>query len=127
MLPWLLIMIGLMLVVVLSNRFLPLWLKVLLGVYFIVVAAVFVNGLNRINEKYTTPLPDAYWDENSAWVYLISDLLFFPFICVLIFIYLKWVIEVRTNWAKALVLGSTIPAALIVFFFYFMFNFGYQP
>lgn len=66
MLPWLLIMIGLILIVVLSNRFLQLWMKVLLGVYFILVAAVFVNGINRINEKYTAPLPDAYWDENSA-------------------------------------------------------------
>lgn len=122
---WLWIMIGLMVIVVLANRFLPLWVKVLLGVYFIVVAAVFMNGVNRINEKYTTPLPDAYWDENSAWVYLISDLLFFPFIGVLIFIYIRWVMGAQGKRYKALVLASTIPSVFIVFFFYFMFNFGY--
>jgi uncharacterized membrane protein YfcA len=122
-------MIGLRVIVVLANRFLPLWVKVLLGVYFILVAAVFVNGINRINEKYTAPLPDAYWDENSAWVYLISDLLFFPFIGVLIFIYIRWVMGAKGKRYKALVLASTIPSAFIVFFFYFMFNFGsgYRP
>lgn len=118
-------MIGLIVIVVLANRFMPLWVKVLLGVYFIVVAVVFMNGVNRINEKYTTPLPDAYWDENSAWVYLISDLLFFPFIGVLIFIYIRWVMGAQGKKYKALVLASAIPSAFIVFFFYFMFNFGY--
>lgn len=127
--PGLLITIGLMLIVVLSNRFLPLWLKALLGPYFIIVAAVFINGLNRINEKYSTPLPEAYWDENSAWVYMMSNFLFVPFVGVLVFIYIKWVMKVRTKGAKALVLLSLIPAALIVLFFYFMFNFayGYRP
>lgn len=129
MFPWLVLIIVLMLIVVLSNRFLPLWLRVLLCVYFIVVAAVFVNGLNRINEKYTPPLLDAYWDENSAWVDMISNLLFLPFVGVLIFIYIKWLLEVRTKGAKVLVVLSMIPSALILFFLYFMFSFGfgYRP
>ncbi|TWT01590.1 hypothetical protein [Planomicrobium sp. CPCC 101079] len=124
---WFYIIIGLILLIILSNSFLPLWLRTLIGAYYLVIAAVFVTETNRINAKYEgiTPVPDAYWDENSAWVETASNFIFLPFIGLLIFIYIKWFMKVQTKIAKTLVLVSLLPAACVIFFFLFMFNFGY--
>ncbi|MBZ5201524.1 hypothetical protein HU147_09885 [Planomicrobium chinense] len=128
---WFFIIIFLMLLAAISTRYIPLWAKALIGVYYGIVAILFITLTNRINRKYEgiTPVPNAYWTENSSWVYTVSNLLFLPFIGILIFIYFNWIAKVRSKMAKALIVLSLIPVAFIVFIFYFFFNlaYGYRP
>lgn len=128
---WFFIIIFLMLVVAVSNRYISLWVKAFIGAYYAIIAILFITITNRINRKYEsiTPVPNAYWEENSSWVYTVSNLLFLPFVGILIFIYFNWIAMARTKTAKALIVLSLIPTAFLVFIFYFFFNlaYGYRP
>jgi len=120
-----------MLVVAVSNKYISLWIKALIGAYYAIIAVLFITITNRINRKYEgiIPVPNAYWEENSNWVYVVSNLLFLPFVGILIFIYFNWVAKTRTKTAKALIVLSLLLAAFIIFAFYFFFNlaYGYRP
>ena len=120
-----------MLIVALSTSYISLWVKALIGAYYAIIAILFIVITNRINKKFEgiTPVPNTYWEENSNWVYVVSNLLFLPFVGILIFIYFNWIAKARAKAAKALIVLSLIPAAFIVFAFYFFFNlaYGYRP
>ncbi|HSP21260.1 MAG TPA: hypothetical protein VLQ20_02920 [Planococcus sp. (in: firmicutes)] len=121
------IMVGVILIIVMASPYFNWQAKSLVVIYYAIVTFLFIGITRRINTKYegVIPVPDAYWDENSAWAYTASNLLLIPFIGILIFIYYKWFANSKTLWAKILIALSMIPAAFLVFIFYFFFNFGY--
>lgn len=119
--------IGIIFIVVMASPFFNWQAKSLVVIYYAIVTFLFIGITNRINAKYAgiIPVPDAYWDENSAWAYTASNLVLVPFIGILIFIYYKWFAHVQTVGSKILIAFSLLPAALVVFIFYFFFNLGY--
>lgn len=120
-------MIGIIFIVVMASPYFNWQAKSLVVIYYAVVTFLFIGITRRINAKYDgiIPVPDAYWDENSAWAYTASNLILVPFIGILIFIYYKWFTHVQTLGAKILIAFSLLSAALLVFIFYFFFNLGY--
>ncbi|WKA51688.1 hypothetical protein QWY22_03525 [Planococcus liqunii] len=125
------IMLTVMLVVIVSSRYLLGWIKLIITAYYVGISFLFITITNKINEKYADviPVPDAYWDENTKWAFTVSNLLFVPFTGILIFIYIKWIAKVKSRTAKAMIGLSIIPAAILLFFCYTFFNFayGYRP
>ncbi|MFJ8068295.1 hypothetical protein ACIQZD_04970 [Peribacillus sp. NPDC096447] len=64
------VFLALIFLIVISNRFLPWLVKA-----SIVVSYIFITTKNKIDKPYEniTPVPDAYWDKNSAWVDTMTD------------------------------------------------------
>lgn len=124
---WLFIIVGTIVIIVMANPYFSWWGKSLAVIYYGVMSFLFIGNTRRINEKYSgiTPVPDAYWDENSQWAETASHLMLLPFIGILIFIYTNWFANVRTIPAKILIALSLLPAGMLVFFFYFIIDFGY--
>lgn len=125
------IVLTLIFTVVLFNKFMFWWAKTIILIYYSVVSCFFITVKNKIDNEYkdVLPVPDAYWDRNSGWVDTVTGLLFWPLIGILIFIYIKWFMDVQTKLAKTLILLSIIPAALllVVFSFFFALVYGYRP
>ena len=125
------IIIGAIFIIVMTSPYFNWQAKSLVVIYYAFVKFLFIGNTRRINAKYDgiIPVPDAYWDENSAWAFTASNLLLVPFIGILIFIYYQWFAHIQTLWAKILIAISLLPAALLVFIFYFFFNleYGYRP
>ena len=121
------IMIAFIFIIVIFNKYLPWWGKGLIVAYYSVVSYLFVTGKNRIDQEYESvlPVPEEYWEKNTGWVVTMSDYLFWPLIGILLYIYIRWFINVETKMAKIFILLSLIPAALLFVFFLFYFNFGY--
>ncbi|RDI37242.1 hypothetical protein [Falsibacillus pallidus] len=125
------IMLALILIVIILNRYLYIWAKAVIVAYYAVVSYVFITVKNKIDTQYENvlPVPDAYWDKNSGWVDKIADFLFWPLLGILLFIYYKWFTSVYSKRAKILVLLSLIPVGAIFLFltFMFVFAYGYRP
>ncbi|WP_223635215.1 hypothetical protein [Planococcus sp. 4-30] len=124
---WFFIVVGIIIIIVMANSYFNWWGKSLVVLYYGAMSFVFIGMTRRINEKYSgvIPVPDAYWDENSQWALTASNLLLLPFIGILVYIYINWLLNAPTITARILITLSMLPAALLVFFFYFIFNFGY--
>jgi Ca2+/Na+ antiporter len=125
------ILLALIFIIVLFNKSLLWWVKGIIIAYYLVVAYRFITVKNRIDKEFedVLPVPEAYWDQNSGWVSTITGYLFWPLVGILVFIYIKWFLKVRSKLAKVLILVSIIPAAILFLFFSFMFSFtyGYRP
>jgi hypothetical protein len=125
------VILALIFIIVLFNKYLFWWVKGIIVAYYLVVAYLFITVKNRIDKEYedVLPVPEAYWDQNSGWVDTIMGYLFWPLVGILVFIYIKWFRKVHTKLAKVLILVSIIPAASLFIFFSFMFSFsyGYRP
>jgi len=125
------VILALIFIIVLFNKYLFWWVKGILVAYYLVVAYLFITVKNTIDKEFedVLPVPDAYWDQNSGWVSTMTGYLFWPLVGILVFIYIKWFLMVRTKLAKVLILVSIIPAAILFLFFSFMFSFtyGYRP
>ncbi|MFD6441666.1 hypothetical protein ACFWDG_18075 [Peribacillus sp. NPDC060186] len=123
------VMLAIIFIIVISNRFLFWWVKSTIVAYYSVVSYVFITISNKINEEYETPLPDAYWDKNSAWVDTIAGYFFWPLVVILLFIYFKWYTDKQRKTDKGVVVLSFIASTAIFLFFTFMFVFayGYRP
>ena len=124
---WFFIVIGIIVLIVMINPYFSWWGKSLAVTYYGIMSFLFIGITNRINEKYSgiIPVPDTYWDENSQWANTASHLLFLPFIGILIFIYFNWFANAQTLLSKILIAISLLPTAVLVFFFYFIVDFGY--
>ncbi|WP_433747551.1 hypothetical protein [Falsibacillus pallidus] len=125
------IMLALILIVIILNRYLYIWVKAVIVAYYAVVSYVFITVKNKIDHHYEDirPVPTAYWDKNSGWVDKITGFLFWPLLGILLFIYFKWFMSVQSRKEKLLVLLSLIPVGAIFLFLTFIFNFayGYRP
>lgn len=128
---WLFILVGIILIIVMASPYFRWWGKSLVVIYYGSLSFLFIGMTRRINEKYSgiVPVPDAYWDENSQWAWTASNLMLLPFIGILIYIYANGFLHARTLTAKILIVLSLLPAGMLVFFFYFIFNliYGYRP
>ena len=124
---WLFIVVGTILLLVMTSPYFSWWGQSLVVIYYGSLSFLFIVMTRRINEKYSsiTPVPDAYWDENSQWALTASNLMLLPFIGILIYIYVHGFLNAHTLLLKILIALSMLPAGLLVFFFYFIFNFGY--
>lgn len=124
---WLFIIAGAIVIIVMANPYFNWWTRSLAVIYYGVLTFLFIANTNRINEKYSgiTPVPEAYWDDNSQWAWSASNLFLLPFIGILFYLYYRWFTNSWTITAKILIAISLLPAAALVFFFYFIFNFGY--
>lgn len=71
-------MIALVFVIVIFNKFFLLWGKILIPVYYIAVSYIFIVGKNKIDWEYkgVLPVPEEYWDKNTGWVETMSNFLF---------------------------------------------------
>ena len=128
---WLFILVGIIITIIMVSPYFSWWGKSLVVIYYGSLSFLFIGMTRRINEKYSgiTPVPDAYWDENSQWAWTASTLILLPFIGILIYIYVHWFLNARTLTAIILIALSLLPAGVLVIFFYFIFNFsyGYRP
>ena len=124
---WQFIVVGTILLLVMTSSYFSWWGQSLVVIYYGSLSFLFIVMTRRINEKYSsiTPVPDAYWDENSQWALTASNLMLLPFIGILIYIYANGFLNASTLTAKILIALSILPAGMLVFFFYFIFNFGY--
>ncbi|MDN3438364.1 hypothetical protein QMA04_09685 [Planococcus sp. APC 3900] len=124
---WLFIVVGTILLLVMTSSYFSWWGQSLVVIYYGSLSFLFIVMTRRINEKYSsiTPVPDAYWDENSQWAETASHLILLPFIGILIYIYINWFTNARTVIARVLIAFSLLPAGMLVFFFYFIIDFGY--
>ncbi|WP_404321508.1 hypothetical protein LG298_13685 [Cytobacillus firmus] len=106
-------------------------MKSVIVAYYIVVSYYFITVKNRIDKEFEgiSPVPDAYWDQNSGWVDTIANYLFLPLAAILIIIYFKWFTKTKSKKAKILILISLIPSSFLFMFFLFLFSFayGYRP
>lgn len=125
------VILGIIFIIVVSNRFLSWWVKSTIVAYYSIISYVFVTVKNKIDRQYENilPVPEAYWDKNSGWVDTMLSYYFLPMIVILLFIYYKWFTGVKSNIAKVLVAVSFILSAIIFIFFTFMFvfSYGYRP
>ncbi|MDQ0428501.1 hypothetical protein QOZ98_001327 [Planomicrobium stackebrandtii] len=124
---WLLIIVGTILLIVMANRYFTWWAKSLAVIYYGTLTFLFIGMTRSINEKYSgiIPVPEAYWDENSQWAYTASHLFLLPFIRILFYLYYRWFTNAQSLTAIILITISLLPAAALVFFFYFIIDFGY--
>lgn len=105
--------------------------KSLIVIYYGSLSFVFIYKYAAINEKYKdiTPVPAAYWKENSQWVWTSSNLIFWPFGIILLYLFYCGFQRVQTLSAKIFIVIGLLLAALLILFFKFVFNFeyGYLP
>lgn len=125
------IFLAILFLIVFSYRFLPWWVKAAIAVYYSVISYLFITTKNKIDKQYEniTPVPDAYWDKNSAWVDTMTGYYLWSFLIILLFIYFKWFTSVKSKEAKGWVIVSFIPslALFLLFIFIFSFSYGYRP
>lgn len=122
-----LITIALILLIVLTSRYFKWWVKGIITIYYIAFAYIFITVRNEIDQKYEgiRPVPEAYWDENSEWVYNMSHFLYVPLFVILVYIFIRWIRRAETAGAKVLIVLTFIPATILFLFSHFLFNFGY--
>jgi membrane protein implicated in regulation of membrane protease activity len=127
--PGFILMLGLIFIVVISNKFLFWWVKLTIVAYYCVISYIFFKVEAKINEEYETPLPDAYWDKVTGWADTIAGLIFLPLSLILLFIFYKWYSSRKDLQANGYVIAMSIPTIAIVLFFFIMFKFvyGYRP
>ena len=121
---------GLILVIsliVLFNRFVPWWVKIMIVTYYISISYIFVSKKMEIDQKYENilPVPEAYWDSNSGWVDTMFGYFFWPLGFILLFLYYKWFRKVSSKVAKGLIVASLFPVSMMFIFVMFLFGFGY--
>ncbi|PEF35727.1 hypothetical protein CON84_20700 [Bacillus sp. AFS094228] len=125
------VFLAIIFIIVLSNRFIPWLVKAAIVVYYSVISYIFITTKNKIDERYEniTPVSDAYWDKNSAWVDTMTGYYLWSFLIILLHIYFKWFTSVKSKEAKGWVLISFIPAlaVFLLFIFIFSFSYGYRP
>ncbi|MEY8190382.1 hypothetical protein AB4X15_12105 [Peribacillus simplex] len=121
------IMLAIIFLIVMANRFLFWWIKATIVAYYSVISYIFIKTKNKIDRQYENilPVPDIYWDKNSGWVDTMAGYYFWPLAVILLFIYYKWYRSVQSKTAKGLVVVSFIPSAAIFLFITFLFGFGY--
>ncbi|WHX60914.1 hypothetical protein [Peribacillus frigoritolerans] len=114
------VFLAIIFLIVLSNRFIPWLVKAAIAVYYSVISYIFITTKNKIDERYEniTPVPDAYWDKNSAWVDTMTGYYLWSFLIILLFIYIKWFTSVKSKEAKGWVLISFIPSLAVFYFAY---------
>ncbi|MGG4268076.1 hypothetical protein [Peribacillus simplex] len=58
------IFLAIIFLIVITNRFLPWWVKVAIAVYYSVISYLFITTKNKIDKQYEniTSVPDAYWE-----------------------------------------------------------------
>ncbi|MBG9588418.1 hypothetical protein ABE26_15545 [Cytobacillus firmus] len=118
-------------IIVVFSKYIAWWVKSVIVAYYIVVSYYFITVKNRIDKEFEgiSPVPDAYWDQNSGWVDTIANYLFLPLAAILIFIYFNWFTKTHSKKAKIFILISLIPSSLLFMFFLILFSFayGYRP
>ena len=121
------IMLAIIFLIVMTNRFLFWWIKATIVAYYSVISYIFIKTKNKIDRQYENilPVPDMYWDKNSGWVDTMAGYYFWPLAVILLFIYYKWYRSVQSKTAKGLVVVSFIPSTAIFLFITFLFGFGY--
>lgn len=124
---WLFIIVGTIILIVTATHYFTWWAKSLAVIYYGGLTFLFIINTNRINQKYSgiIPVPEAYWDENSEWASTASHLFLLPFIGILFYLYYRWFTNAQTITAIIFLTISLLPAAALVFLFYFIIDFGY--
>ncbi|WP_342604181.1 hypothetical protein [Peribacillus sp. FSL E2-0159] len=122
-------MLGIIFIIVISNKFLFWWVKSAIVAYYSIISYVFISIKNKIDEEYDPPLLDAYWDKNSAWVDTIAGYFFWPLVVIFLFLYFKWYTDRQRKSDKGVVVLSFIASTAVFLFFTFMFvfSYGYRP
>jgi len=117
------VFLAIIFLIVISNRFLPWLVKAGIVVYYSFISYIFITTKNKIDKQYEniTPVPDAYWDKNSAWVDTMTGYYLWSFLIILLFIYFKWFTSVKSKEAKGWVLVSSFHHWP---FFYFSFSYS---
>ncbi|MGG0791448.1 hypothetical protein ABE132_22675 [Peribacillus simplex] len=121
------VMLAIIFLIVIFNRFLFWWLKATIVTYYSVISYIFIKTKNKIDRQYEhiLPVPDVYWDKNSGWVDTMVGYYFWPLAVILLFIYYKWYRSLQSKTAKGLVVVSLIPSTAIFLYITFLFGFGY--
>ncbi|MFD1019745.1 hypothetical protein [Thalassobacillus hwangdonensis] len=98
--------------------------------YFLLVTVVFASVREWIRAKFGgTPVPEEYWDKNSAWVDVAAWLYLLPLAVVVFIAYLRWFEKAKTTQKKVWIGVSILPMLLFFVFYLFVFGFmyGYRP
>ncbi|MFE8700613.1 hypothetical protein ACFYKX_08315 [Cytobacillus sp. FJAT-54145] len=120
------LMVGAILAFVIQSKMINRWIKGLISTYYLVITFVFINGRRNIEEQYyAVPVPDEYWDRNSGWVYFIDGFFFWPLIAILLFSYVKWILNSKDTFKRVWIIISILPVGGILLFCAFLFGFGY--
>ncbi|MCF6139249.1 hypothetical protein [Pseudalkalibacillus berkeleyi] len=122
----LVIMLIFILIPVLFLKTINKYLKAVIYVYFTVVTVVFIQGREKIHDKYyDVPVPDLYWDKNSKWVGDVSYYYFIPVAILFSYIFYKWFQSTKSPLSKVVWTITFIIVICLFFIFTFIFNFGY--
>lgn len=105
------------------------WVKAAVIFYYIVLSYVFISRKEAIYAEYhTLPVPEQFWDNNSAWVESMLGFFFVPFLLVLLFNYYGWFKAARGTAQKFWIALSIVPAGVVYACLFFIFSmYGYRP
>ncbi|QRG66610.1 hypothetical protein [Brevibacillus choshinensis] len=122
-------LLGIIYLVTWTTKSFPLWLKMIVTVYYIAVSYFFIQRKEEIYRQFhTLPVPEVFWDTNSEWVAFMSGFYFLPFLLILLYNYFRWFIQTSGTAKKVGVALSLIPAGFVFFCLLFIFSmYGYRP
>ncbi|AIY04495.1 hypothetical protein Plano_0530 [Planococcus sp. PAMC 21323] len=123
--------VGLVVLVTMIAPYFNWWVKSIIVIYYGSLSFIFINKHTSINRTYKdiTPVPAAYWEENSQWVWTISNLIFWPFGIMLLYIFFRLFQRAEILSAKVFIAIGLLLAVMLILFLNFVFNFeyGYLP
>lgn len=123
--------VGLIVLVAMIAPYFKWWMKSIIVIYYGSLSFVFIYKHTSINRTYKgiTPVPAPYWEENSQWVWTISNLIFWPFGIMLLYLFFRLFQRTTLLSAKIFIAISLLLAIMLILFLDFVFNFeyGYLP
>ncbi|ANU26340.1 hypothetical protein [Planococcus versutus] len=123
--------VGTIVLIAMITPYFNWWVKSLVVIYYGSLSFMFIHKYTTINDTYKdiAPVPAAYWEENSQWVWIASNLIFWPFGIILLYLSYRGFQRVQTLPAKIFIASGLLLGALLILFFKFVFNleYGYRP
>lgn len=123
--------VGLMVLVAMIAPYFNWWMKSIIVLYYGSVSFLFISKHRALYEEYkgNTSVSAAYRQENSEWAWTASNLIFWPFSFLLIYLFYRLFHRVQTVTAKLFLVFGLVLAAALIFYLKFAFNFeyGYLP
>lgn len=121
--------LGIIFLLLWTTKGITVWVKAAVTVYYIVLSYVFIARKEAIYAEYhTLPVPEQFWDNNSAWVESTQGFFFLPFLLLLLFNYYGWFQAAQGTAKKWGIALTLVPAAGVYACLFFTFSmYGYRP
>ena len=123
--------VGLIVLVTMIAPYFNWWVKSIIVLYYGSVTFLFISKHRALYEEYKgiTPFSAAYRQENSEWVWTVSNLIFWPFGIMLLYIFFRLFQRAEILSAKVFIAIGLLLAVMLILFLNFVFNFeyGYLP